>query len=53
MKEKIKAILELLKENDDKTKQQILLECAAKIGSPEWAEAVKDFWKRMEDLNKK
>lgn len=53
MEEKINAILELLKENDEKSKQRILLECAAKIGSPEWAEAVKDLWKRMEDLNKK
>lgn len=53
MKQKIDEILELLKENDDKTKQEILLECVAKIGSPEWAEAVKDLWKRMEKLNKK
>ena len=53
MEQKIKEILELLKENDDETKQQILLECAATIGSPEWADAVKDLWKRMEELNKK
>lgn len=34
-------------------KQQILLECAAKIGSKEWAEAVKELWQRMEEIEKK
>ncbi|MEA9411904.1 hypothetical protein [Flavobacterium sp. PL02] len=52
MEEKVNKILELLKENDENSKKEILLECATKIGSTEWIEAVKDLWKRMESLNK-
>jgi hypothetical protein len=50
--EKIEAILKLLEKNDVQTKQQILLECAAQIGTQEWAQAVNDLISRMEELNK-
>lgn len=53
MEKKVNEILELLKENDDNSKREILLECASKIGSKEWADAVKDLWKRMEEIEKK
>jgi len=53
MDNKVNEILELLKENDDNSKRQILLECASKIGSTEWAEAVKDLIKRMAEIEKK
>lgn len=47
MEEKVNEILELLKDNDDDTKREILLECTSKIGSQEWAEAVRDLMRRM------
>jgi len=40
MEKKVNEILELLKENNDNSKRQILLECATKIGSKEWAEDI-------------
>ncbi len=53
MEDKVNEILELLKENDETSKKKILLECASKIGSKEWEKAVKDLWRRMEELDKK
>ncbi|WP_162304619.1 hypothetical protein [Maribellus luteus] len=52
MEDKIKQILEIVDELDESKKQTILLECASRIGTPEWAEAVKDLIRRMENLNK-
>ena len=53
MEKKVNEILELLKENDDNSKREILLECASKIGSQEWAEAVIDLMKRMGEIEQK
>ena len=52
MEDKIKTILDFLKEEKVKVKQEILLKCAVKIGTPEWAEEVNSLWKRMENLDK-
>ena len=52
MKTKNEQILELLKDEDDNSKKRILLESAAKLGDEEWAKAVRELMKRMDDLNK-
>lgn len=53
MEDKITEILELLKENDDNSKREILLECASQIGSEKWANEVKNLMQRMGDIDKK
>lgn len=52
MENKVNEILNILKYNDETSKKTILLECAAKIGSKEWEDAVRDLMKRMEELDK-
>lgn len=53
MKDQSKKIIEILKECDENTQKEILLECATSIGSEEWQEKIKDLWGRMESLDKK
>lgn len=52
MKE-ITKIMGILAGNDEANQKKILLECATRIGSNEWKEAIKDLWERMEKLEKK
>ncbi|MBN9352246.1 MAG: hypothetical protein J0H55_16320 [Chitinophagaceae bacterium] len=52
MEDKIKKIFDLLKNESDEKKINILLECASKIGTEEWKKAVCDLIKRMDRLNK-
>tara|TARA_R100001377_G_scaffold79737_1_gene58159 strand:- start:3 stop:158 length:156 start_codon:yes stop_codon:yes gene_type:complete len=50
MKEEVNKILEIIKNNDVKVQQTILLECASRIGSKEWQEDIKKLIKRMDKI---
>lgn len=51
--EEVTKIMGILAGNDKANQKKILLECATRIGSTEWEEAIKDLWERMEKLEKK
>ena len=53
MEKKINEILEIIKNEDVKTQQKLLMECASKIGTKEWQDSVNDLWKRIEKLDEK
>jgi hypothetical protein len=53
MEKEIEKIMAILVGKDEPTKKKLLLECAVRLGSKEWEEAVRDLWKRMEELDKK
>jgi hypothetical protein len=53
MEKEVSKIMEILENVDKDSQRKILIECAAKLGSKEWEEAVSDFWKRMKDIEKK
>lgn len=50
MKEKIEKINEILSELDENDQMKVIAECASKIGTTEWQEAIKELIKRMENL---
>lgn len=51
--EEVNQIMSILEGKDEGTQKEILVKCAAKLGSKEWEEAIKDFWERMEILRNK
>lgn len=47
MEDKIKEIQSILSKLDENTQEKVILECASKIGTQEWKDAVNDLMKRM------
>lgn len=47
MENEIEKIQYILKNIDEETQKKILLECAQKLGTNEWQEAVKELMRRM------
>jgi len=47
MNESVKKILEILSEYEGKKQQEVFVECASKIGTKEWQDAIEDLMKRL------
>ncbi len=47
MENQTKQIENILSKLDENTQIKVLLECASKIGTKEWQEAIDDLMKRM------
>lgn len=52
MDEKINEIITILAEFKELERMQILVECASRIGSDEWAQEIRELIERMEKLKK-
>lgn len=48
MENQKKEIQSILSKLDENTQMKVILECASKIGTKEWQEAIDDLMKRME-----
>lgn len=52
MEEKVEKINEILSQLDENTQLEVIAECASKVGTTEWQEAVKELIKRIENPKK-
>ena len=52
MENEVKKIQEILSSLDENTQMKVIIECASKIGTTEWQEAVKELIKRIENPKK-
>lgn len=50
MKNEVQKIQEILSQFDENTQMKVIAECASKVGTIEWQEAIKDLIKRMGNL---
>jgi tryptophanyl-tRNA synthetase len=50
MEKEVEKINEILSILDKDTQMKVIAECASRIGTTEWKEAVKDLIKRMANL---
>lgn len=50
MENEVQKIEEILSQLDKDTQMKVLAECASKVGTTEWQEAIKELIKRMENI---